>query len=119
MDTCQEKLVHPTAVAAARRAVEGAPVEALAETFKVLGDPTRARILLALGQQELCVCDLAELFAVTPSAISHQLRLLRAHRLVKLRREGKLAFYSLDDDHVRVLFAEGLRHVMEDRLVVA
>jgi len=65
------------------------------------------------------VCDLAELFDVTPSAVSHQLRILRAHRLVKARREGKLAFYSLDDDHVRTLFAEGLRHVMEDRLVLA
>jgi len=118
METCEERLVHPGAVAAARRAVDDAPVEALAETFKVLGDPTRVRILLALGEEELCVCDLAELFAVTPSAVSHQLRLLRAHRLVKLRREGKLAFYSLDDDHVHALFAEGLRHVMEDRLVV-
>jgi len=118
MEICEERLIHPGAVEAARRAVRGAPVEALAETFKVLGDPTRVRILLALGQEELCVCDLAELFEVTPSAVSHQLRLLRAHRLVKLRREGKLAFYSLDDDHVRVLFAEGLRHVTEDRLAV-
>ena len=118
METCEERQFHPGAVAAARRAIVDAPVEALAETFKVLGDPTRVGILLALGEEELCVCDLAELFAVTPSAVSHQLRLLRAHRLVKLRREGKLAFYSLDDDHVRALFAEGLRHVLEDRLVL-
>jgi len=118
MEACEERLVHPGAVEAARRAVADAPIEALAETFKVLGDPTRVRILLALGQEELCVCDLAELFAVSPSAVSHQLRLLRAHRLVKPRREGKLAFYSLDDDHVRALFAEGLRHVTEDRFGV-
>ncbi len=113
MDVCSETLVHPEAVERARRAVEEAPVEALAETFKVLGDPTRVRILLALSVQELCVCDLADLFEVTQSAVSHQLRVLRAHRLVRSRREGKLVYYSLDDDHVRTLFAEGLRHVKE------
>ncbi len=119
MDLCQERLVHPEAVEEARKALEGAPAEALAETFRVLGDPTRVRVLLALARRELCVCDLAELFDVTASAVSHQLRILRAHRLVKARREGKLAYYSLDDDHVRVLFAEGLRHVMEDRVGLA
>jgi DNA-binding transcriptional ArsR family regulator len=119
MEQCEERLVHPEAVEEARRALAQAPAEALAETFRVLGDPTRVRVLLALSRRELCVCDLAELFDVTPSAVSHQLRILRAHRLVKARREGKLAFYSLDDDHVRTLFAEGLRHVMEDRLVLA
>lgn len=119
MDLCEERLVHPEAVAAVKQALAVAPAEALAETFKVLGDPTRVRVLLALAERELCVCDLAELFDVTPSAVSHQLRILRAHRLVKARREGKLSFYSLDDDHVRVLFAEGLRHVLEDRHGVA
>ncbi len=113
METCSETVVHPEAVAEARRAVEAAPVEALADTFKVLGDPTRVRILLALSARELCVCDLAELFEVSQSAVSHQLRILRAHRLVRARREGKLVYYSLDDDHVRTLFAEGLRHVEE------
>ena len=113
MDTCSETLVHPEAVAEARKAVGGAPVEALAETFKVLGDPTRVRILLALSVRELCVCDLAELFDVSQSAVSHQLRILRVHRLVRPRREGKLVYYRLDDDHVRTLFAEGLRHVKE------
>lgn len=115
MDTCCESLVHPEAVEAARAEVEGAPVEALAETFKILGDPTRVGILLALSACELCVCDLAELFRVTPSAVSHQLRLLRAHRLVRPRRDGKLVYYRLDDEHVRTLFAEGLRHVGEER----
>lgn len=113
MDLCEERVVHPEAVAAARQVLTEAPVEELAETFKILGDPTRVRILLALSERELCVCDLGELFDVTPSAVSHQLRLLRAHRLVRCRREGKLAYYSLDDEHVRVLFAEGLRHVVE------
>ena len=113
MDVCSETLVHPEAVTEARAAVDSAPVEALAETFKVLGDPTRVRILLALSVRELCVCDLAELLAVSQSAVSHQLRILRAHRLVRPRREGKLVYYRLDDDHVRTLFAEGLRHVKE------
>lgn len=115
MDSCEERLVHPEAVEAARRVLEEAPAEALADTFKILGDATRVRILLALAERELCVCDLGELFAVTPSAVSHQLRLLRAHRLVRYRREGKLAYYSLDDEHIRVLFDEGLRHVSEER----
>lgn len=115
MDLCEERIIHPQAVDEARRALVGAPAEELAETFKILGDPTRVRILLALAAAELCVCDLADLFAVTPSAVSHQLRLLRAHRLVRSRREGKLAYYSLDDDHVHTLFAEGLRHVTEER----
>jgi DNA-binding transcriptional ArsR family regulator len=114
METCAVSLIHPEAVAGARQAVESAPAEALAETFKVLGDPTRVRILLALSARELCVCDLVEIFDVTQSAVSHQLRLLRTHRLVKSRRDGKLVYYSLDDDHVRSLFDEGLRHVKED-----
>ncbi|RMG87866.1 MAG: transcriptional regulator [Candidatus Dadabacteria bacterium] len=115
MDVCSELLIHPEAVARARNEVETAPVEALAEAFKILGDPTRVRILLALAAEELCVCDLAELLGLSPSAVSHQLRLLKAHRLVKSRREGKLVFYALDDDHVRTLFAEARRHVEEDR----
>lgn len=115
MDLCDERLIHPEAVDTARQALVGAPVEDLAEAFRVLGDPTRVGILLALSTGELCVCDLAELFGVTPSAVSHQLRLLRAHRLVRARRDGKMAYYCLDDDHVRTLFAEGLRHVKENR----
>lgn len=68
---------------------------------------------MALAEAELCVCDLAELFQVMPSAISHPLRLLRAHGLVRPRRDGKLMYYSLDDDRVHTLFAEGMRHVKE------
>ena len=85
----------------------------LAEIFKVLGDATRVRILHALSHEELCVCDIAALTAISQSAISHQLRLLRASRLVKFRREGKMVYYSLDDDHVARLFEEGLNHVEE------
>jgi DNA-binding transcriptional ArsR family regulator len=112
-DVCDEPCTHPEALVACRDVLAQTPVEALSDTFKVLGDPTRVRILLGLSVRELCVCDLAELFGLTSSAVSHQLRLLRAHRLVKPRREGKLVYYSLDDDHVRTLFDEGLRHVKE------
>jgi len=115
MEICGETVLHPEALATARLAVAASPVEDLAETFKVLGDPTRVRILLALASAELCVCDLAELSSLSVSAVSHQLRLLRTHRLVRPRRDGKMMYYSLDDDHVRSLFEEGLRHVEERR----
>ncbi|MBI3015542.1 MAG: winged helix-turn-helix transcriptional regulator [Candidatus Tectomicrobia bacterium] len=85
----------------------------LAETFKILGDSTRIKILFALSKEELCVCDLAHLLGVSTSAVSHQLRLLRNMKLVKFRKEGKMAYYSLDDQHIETLFTEGLRHVEE------
>ena len=86
-------------------------VRALAETFSALSDPTRVRIISALAGQELCVFDLARLLGLTGSAISHQLRLLRGQRLVKYRKEGKVAYYSLDDDHIRNLMDECIKHV--------
>jgi ArsR family transcriptional regulator len=85
----------------------------LAETFRTLGDPTRVRILDALSHGELCVCDLAALVRMSESAVSHQLRLLRNLRLVKPRREGRMVFYALDDQHIITLFRQGLRHVQE------
>ena len=88
-------------------------VRALAETFRILSDPTRIRIVATLSRQELCVCDLAKILGLTGSAVSHQLRLLRGQRLVKYRKEGKIAYYSLDDKHISSLFAEGIRHVDE------
>lgn len=88
-------------------------IERLSEIFKVLGDKTRVKILFALLIRELCVCEIAELLQTTKSAISHQLRILRNMRLVKYRKDGKMAFYSLDDSHITNLFAEGLKHVEE------
>lgn len=88
-------------------------VEALAETFKALGDITRVRILDALSRAELCVQDLADVLGLTQSAVSHQLRLLRGMRLVRTRRDGRQIFYALDDDHIVKLFAQGLEHVQE------
>lgn len=84
---------------------------ALAETFKTMGDPTRVRIIAALAEHELCVCDLTNILGLTGSAVSHQLRLLRGQRLIKYRKQGKLVFYSLDDEHIRNLVDEGVRHV--------
>ncbi len=86
----------------------------LAELFKTIGDPTRIKILYALKERELCVCDLSELLDMSASAISHQLRVLRTNSLVKFRKEGRSVIYSLDDEHVLCLFGQGLQHVMEE-----
>lgn len=85
----------------------------LAELFKVFGDSTRIRILFVLFEAEVCVCDLAEALHMTQSAISHQLRILKQNKLVKSRREGKSIFYSLSDDHVRAIIAQGREHIEE------
>jgi ArsR family transcriptional regulator, lead/cadmium/zinc/bismuth-responsive transcriptional repressor len=95
------------------RLLDEAAVTDLAETFKVLGDTTRVRILDVLARAEVPVCDLAEVLGLTQSAVSHQLRLLRGMRLVKSRRDGRHIYYTLDDHHINSLFAEGLEHVQE------
>jgi len=83
----------------------------IAETFKILGDPTRIKILHALSRRELCVCDISAIVAMGQSAVSHQLRLLRGARLVKYRKEGKMVWYSLDDTHISLLLAQGIEHI--------
>lgn len=88
-------------------------VATLADTFRALGDPTRLRLVAALAREELCVCDLSTLLGVSQSAVSHSLRTLRALRLVRFRRAGKVAYYTLDDAHIVTLLAEGVRHVEE------
>ena len=85
----------------------------LAELFKVFGDSTRIRILFVLFEAEVCVCDLAQVLNMTQSAISHQLKILKQNKLVKNRREGKSIFYSLADDHVRSIIAQGREHIEE------
>ena len=87
--------------------------DALAETFKVLGDVTRVRILDALSRAELCVSDIAAIVGLSESAVSHQLRVLRGSRLVRSRRDGRLVYYALDDHHIVRLFEQGLEHVEE------
>ena len=95
------------------RLLDDASVAALAETFKILGDATRVRILDALARAEVPVCDLAQLLGLNQSAVSHQLRLLRGMRLVKSRRAGKHIYYVADDHHIVGLFEQGLEHVQE------
>ena len=88
-------------------------MQGLADTFSALGDPTRVRILDALSHGELCVCDLAAVLRLSQSAVSHQLRLLRGLRLVRPRRDGRVVFYSLDDQHIISIFKQTLQHVEE------
>lgn len=110
---CSINLIDEAKVAAVKKAMQ--PEEVLfrlAETFRVLGDPTRVRILHALSLEELCVCDIARLLGTTKSAVSHQLRLLRSLRVVKYRKDGRMAYYSLDDSHVGNLLHEGINHII-------
>ena len=97
-----------------RALVSPADATALAETFSLLGDPTRTRMLHALAVAELCVSDLAALLELSPSAASHQLRLLRDRRLVAVRRDGKRTYYRLQDEHIRTLVDMGISHAIED-----
>lgn len=112
-DRCEETIIHEEHVRAAQeRLVSDLTATHLAELFKALGDPTRVRLLSALRSTgaELCVCDIAATLGMSQSAVSHQLRLLRTLRLVKYRKEGRMVYYSLDDEHVERLLAEGLNH---------
>src|SRR5262245_66497413 len=111
-ETCDVFHLDPAKVATLKtRLLTESSVGALAETFKALGDVTRVRILDALSRSELCVCDIARLLGLSESAVSHQLRLLRGMRLVRPRREGRMMFYTLDDQHIVRLFEQGLEHV--------
>ena len=88
-------------------------LQSLADFFRIFGDSTRIRILYALSQSELCVCDIASLLGMGQSAISHQLRILKQMRLVKFRREGKSVLYSLADGHIETILAQGMEHIGE------
>jgi DNA-binding transcriptional ArsR family regulator len=113
-DVCEAEYVHEDRVKSARRAFhDDDTLLGMTETFGVLSDPTRLKIVLALLKEELCVCDIAALLGVTESAVSHQLRLLKSLRLVKYRRNGKMAYYSLDDEHIEHLIRVAARHVSE------
>ncbi|MCX7793454.1 MAG: metalloregulator ArsR/SmtB family transcription factor [Thermodesulfovibrionales bacterium] len=113
-EICEIAFIDRKKVSSVKRKMKpDAKLHQLAETFRVLGDPTRIKIIFALSEEELCVCDIANLLGTTKSAVSHQLRILRATRLVKYRKDGKMVFYSLDDEHIKNLFKEGLRHVEE------
>ncbi len=85
----------------------------LAELFKIFGDTTRIKILYALRENELCVCDIAQLLSITQTAVSHQLRVLKTNKLVRARKDGKNVFYALADDHVHKILALGMEHIEE------
>jgi ArsR family transcriptional regulator, lead/cadmium/zinc/bismuth-responsive transcriptional repressor len=111
------EVVEPARVAAVLGRLPGAEVfQELAETFRVLSDAGRVRLISALLEAgELCVCDLAAVTGLTQTACSHNLRLLRSHRLVRYRKQGRNVYYSLDDAHIRLLLDVGLQHVSHDR----
>ena len=116
IQTCRIHCVHSDIVDSVREKMgPKEDLHGLTDLFKALSDYTRVHILNALSVSEMCVCDLAELLSMTPSAVSHQLRVLRAAKIVKFRKQGKMVFYSLDDDHVRRLLKEGLTHIGECR----
>jgi len=116
-DACDGVCVALSDVASRRASLIGArTVEALAETFRALGDPTRVRILDALAAGELCVCDIASLVGISESAASHQLRLLRGLRLVRPRRAGRQVYYAVDDHHILELLNQARTHVEEAQL---
>jgi len=113
-DTCDIFYVDEAKVTSvAAKLKRNDKIDDLSEIFKLIGDPTRLKIILALKEEELCVCDLATLLGITRSAVSHQLRLLRGLRLVKVRREGKMAYYSLKDCHITMLIQTVLEHANE------
>lgn len=112
---CEVSAINPKKVLLVAEKMEDAgTLLKVAETFSALADLTRTRIISALSIAELCVCDIAALLHTTKSAVSHQLRILRNMRLVKYRKEGKMVFYSLDDEHIMNLIGECLRHVNEE-----
>ena len=112
--TCDCHAVNSRLVEQALKNMPGeAEFSGLAEFYKILGDSTRCKLIWSLMDRELCVCDLANVLSMTKSSVSHQLRKMREHGVVKCRREGKEVYYSLDDDHVAQLFSVTLTHVKE------
>ena len=114
LDKCKCNVVHLSVVNKVKKdLIDEDKCKNLADFFKVFGDPTRIKILNALLLNEMCVCDIAYLLEMQQSAVSHQLRVLRAARLVKYRKEGKSVYYSLDDAHVGNIINQGLDHIIE------
>ncbi|MGI8433381.1 MAG: ArsR/SmtB family transcription factor [Nocardioidaceae bacterium] len=116
IDACAVRCLHPETVAVVRQALlDVEQMELVTRLFGLLAEPSRARILQALSLvDELCVCDLAASLGMSESAVSHQLRLLRTSRLVTRQRVGRVAYYSLCDEHVRHLLRDGIRHAVEE-----
>ena len=114
MDRCQEKVLHQTQVDQAIKNIpDSVTLQSITDIFKALSEPSRLKIVTALATCELCVCDLAAVSGSSESAVSHQLRILRNLKIVRYRREGKIVFYRLDDDHVKSLISQSIQHVQE------
>ncbi len=114
VELCDVEVIHQDAVEdVLRRRSDTETLTYLADTFQILASPTRLQIVEALATRELCVCDLAAVVGASQSAVSHHLRQLRQMKIVRYRREGRMAYYRLDDDHIAALFRIGLEHVRE------
>ena len=111
---CDCEVLHEEVVTEVKKSMaDDKTVADISDFFRIFGDSTRIKILWALDKSELCVCDIAALISMTKSAVSHQLKVLRDARLVKSRREGKVIFYSLADDHVKDIFEKAVEHLYE------
>lgn len=115
-DRCDCNVIHEDIINEVREKMpEEEKLLDLADLFKVFGDSTRVKIICALFSHEMCVCDISALIGMSMSAVSHQLRVLKQARLVKYRRDGKVVYYSLDDDHIENIFGQALSHIGEGR----
>lgn len=113
-DVCTQNIIHDEVIETLKgKELSEDIVSELSNLFKCMGDPTRVKILNILMNTEACVCDIAALTNMSQSAISHQLRVLKMSRIVKMRKSGKVVYYSLNDDHVKDIFYKGLNHINE------
>ena len=114
IDNCSCNVIHEDVVEMVKNALpQDEVLYDLAELFKAFGDSTRVKILCALFESEMCVCDLSAILGISQSAVSHQLRTLKASRLVKFKRVGKVVYYSLEDEQIKHIFNEGFKHIIE------
>lgn len=114
IDLCEEKIIHQDKVNKVKNIMLNDEQTCdLSDLYKIFGDTTRIKILYTLFEEEMCVCDISFTINMTQSAVSHQLRILKQAKLVKNRKEGKVVYYSLDDEHVKSIFKEGLNHILE------
>lgn len=113
-DMCEVQVIHVDVVNKARKKLnDDENLYFMAEFFKMFGDPTRLKIINALMISEMCVCDISALIGMNQSVVSHHLKILRTARVIKFRRDGKVVYYSLCDDHIKLIFNKGLTHVKE------
>ncbi len=114
--TCDVKVIHQDVVERVKKRMpDRALLDELGTFFKIFGDPSRISILWALSQSEMCVCDLCALLEMKQSAVSQQLKVLKHSRIVKSRRDGKMIYYSLDDDHIERVLNLGMQHIVEEK----